>query len=180
MYGWKLEYEQGLQQTLVKAKYGVDKGITRVSMKHDDSMVWKDLLKVKHLYTMGRMMLVANGQATDFWKDAWCGTSAFCDKFPQLFNICSQQQITVAEVAALEWQFNFCKWMTPEIQSQRRQMRDSLAMIALNEESDKPKWKYTKNGIFSVKSLYEKLSIVGFDRSFKHMSKSKLHLKIKI
>jgi hypothetical protein len=29
-------------------------------------------------------------------------------------------------------------------------MRDSLAMIALNEESDKPKWKYTKNGIFSV------------------------------
>jgi hypothetical protein len=40
-----LEYEQGLWKTLVKAKYGVDKGITRVSMKHDDSVVWKDLLK---------------------------------------------------------------------------------------------------------------------------------------
>jgi hypothetical protein len=79
-----LEYEQGLWQTLLEAKYGVDKGITRVSMKHDDSAVWKDPLKVKHLYTMGRMMLVGNGQYTDFWKDAWCGTSAFCDNFPQL------------------------------------------------------------------------------------------------
>jgi hypothetical protein len=64
-------------KTLVKAKYGVDKGITRVSMKHDDSGVWKDLLKVKHLYTTGRIMLVGNGQSTDFWNDAWHGTSIF-------------------------------------------------------------------------------------------------------
>jgi hypothetical protein len=82
---WKLEYEHGLWQTLVKAKYGVNKGITRVCMKFDDSPVWKDLLKVKHLYIKGRMMVVGNGQSTDFWKDAWCGTNSFCDRFPQLF-----------------------------------------------------------------------------------------------
>jgi hypothetical protein len=86
----KLEYEQGLWQTLVKAKYGVNKGITRVSIKHDDFAVWKDLLKVKHLYIRERMMIVGNGQSTNFWKDAWCGTNAFCDSFPQLFDICSQ------------------------------------------------------------------------------------------
>jgi hypothetical protein len=45
---------------------------------------------------------------------------------------------------------------------------------ALNEEPDKPRWKYTKNGIFSEKSLYEKLSTVGVDISFKHLWKSKL------
>jgi hypothetical protein len=149
-------------------------------MKHDDSVVWKDLLKLKHLYTTGRIMLVGNGQSTDFWNDAWRGTSVFCDKFPQPFDICSQQQITVADAGALGWQFNFCRWMNPEIQSQWRQMRDHLATIALNEESDKPKWKYTKNGIFSVKSMYEKLSAVGIDRSFKYLWKSKLPLKIKI
>jgi hypothetical protein len=78
-----------------------------------------------------------------------------------------QKQITVAEVAALGWQFNFRRWMNSEIQSQWRQMRDSLAMISLNEELDKPKWKYNKNRIFSV--MHEKLSAVGIDRSFKHM-----------
>jgi hypothetical protein len=164
---WKLEYEHGLWQTLVKAKYGVNKGITRVGMKFDDSPVWKDLLKVKHLYLKGRMMVVGNGQSTDFWKDAWCGTISFYDRFPQLFDICSQQIITVAEAEELGWQFNYRRWMNPEIQSQWRQMRDSLAMVALNNDTDKPKWKFTKNGIFSVKSLYEKLSAVGVDRSFK-------------
>jgi hypothetical protein len=54
-------------------------------------------------------MLVGNGQSTDFWNDAWRGTSVFCDKFPQPFDICSQQQITVADAATLGWQFNFCK-----------------------------------------------------------------------
>jgi hypothetical protein len=50
----------------------------------------------------------------------------------------------------------------------------------VENDTDKPKWKYTKNGIFLVKSLYEKLSAIGVDRSFKHLWKSKLPLKIKI
>jgi hypothetical protein len=86
----------------------------------------------------------------------------------------------IADAAILGWQFNFRRWMNLEIRSQWRQIRDSLATITLNEESYKPKWKYTKNGIFSVKSLYEKLSAVGVDRSFKHLRKSKLPLQTKI
>jgi hypothetical protein len=50
----------------------------------------------------------------------------------------------------------------------------------LNDNPDKPVWKYTKSGIFSVKSLYAKLSAVGVDRSFKQLWKAKLPLKIKI
>jgi hypothetical protein len=59
-------------------------------------------------------------------------------------------------------------------------MRDNLAMVALNSEQDKPKRNLTKSGIFSVKSLYNKLSAVGVDRSFKQLWKAKIPLKIKI
>jgi hypothetical protein len=59
-------------------------------------------------------------------------------------------------------------------------MRDNLAMIALNDEKDKPRWKLTKSGVFSVKSLYNKLSAVGVDRSFKQLWKARIPLKIKI
>lgn len=45
---------------------------------------------------------------------------------------------------------------------------------------DKPKWKYIKSGGFSVKSLYNKISDVGPDRSFRQLWKAKLPLKIKI
>jgi hypothetical protein len=53
-------------------------------------------------------------------------------------------------------------------------------MVALNSEQDKSKWSLTKSGIFSVKSLYNKLSAVGVDRSFKQLWKAKIPLKIKI
>jgi hypothetical protein len=52
--------------------------------------------------------------------------------------------------------------------------------VALNNTPDKPIWKFTKSSFFNVKSLYTKLSSVGVDRSFKHLWKAKLPLKIKI
>jgi hypothetical protein len=125
-------------------------------------------------------MVVGNGNSTDFWNDAWCGSVPFCEKFPQLFEICLDQVLTVAEAAVLNWQFRYRRWMDPLIQSQWRCMRDKLAMVALNSEHDKAKWSLTKSGTFSVKSLYNKLSAVGVDRSFKQLWKAKIPLKIKI
>jgi hypothetical protein len=126
------------------------------------------------------MMTVGNGNSTDFWNDARCGTFPFCEKYPQLFNICLNQQLTVAEATALGWQFRFRRWMNPEIQSQWRCMRDDLVMVALNSERDKPRWKFTKSGVFSIKSLYNKLLAVGVDRIFKQLWKARIPLKIKI
>jgi hypothetical protein len=41
-----LDSENGLWQKLVKSKYGINKGIiNRISLRHDDAPVWKDLLK---------------------------------------------------------------------------------------------------------------------------------------
>jgi hypothetical protein len=177
---WKLETEEGLWQSLVKAKYDISKSLHHIKLRNDDSPVWKDLWKVKHLYLNQRMMVVGDGKSTDFWNDAWCGSYPFCEKFPELFAICLDQQLTVAEAAVLGWQFRYRRWMSPEIQSQWRCMRDKLAMIALNRDQDKPRWKLTKSGIFSVKSLYNKLSAVGVDRSFKQLWKAKIPLKIKI
>jgi hypothetical protein len=59
-------------------------------------------------------------------------------------------------------------------------LRDTLATAALSASLDKTKWKLTKTGKFLVKSLYDKLSSVGVDRSFKQLWKSKTLLKIKI
>jgi hypothetical protein len=110
-----LETEDGLWQRLVKAKYGINKSLHHIRLRNDESPVWKDLLKVKHLYLRQRMMVVGDGNSADFWNDAWCGSSPFCEKFPQLFDICLDQQLTVAEAAVLGWQFRYRHWMNPEI-----------------------------------------------------------------
>jgi hypothetical protein len=65
-----LEIEEGLWQRLVKAKYDINKSLHHIKLRNDDSPVWKDLWKVKHLYLNQRMMVVGDGNSTDFWNDA--------------------------------------------------------------------------------------------------------------
>ena len=55
-----------------------------------------------------------------------------------------------------------------------------LNSVALSSGRNTPRWKFMKSGKFTVKSLYEKLSSVGLDRTFKHLWKAKIPLKIKI
>ena len=47
---WRLESEEGLWQDIVRQKYGITHGIWRVTKKQNDSAIWKNLLKVKHIY----------------------------------------------------------------------------------------------------------------------------------
>jgi hypothetical protein len=57
---------------------------------------------------------------------------------------------------------------------------DILNQRSLSDGLDKPKWKWTKNRQFTVKSMYKQMCKNGIDRSFKHLWKSKISLKIKI
>jgi hypothetical protein len=64
----------------------------------------------KNLYLQGKIMMVGNGEATDFWKDAWFGTIPLIDKFSQLFDISIQKHLTVDEAAVLG------RWLGPNVQ----------------------------------------------------------------
>jgi hypothetical protein len=122
-------------------------------------------------------MLVGDGKSTDFLFDAWCVCVCLHEKFPNIFYIYYHQHLTVAKAADMNWNFSFKRWMGLDIiQVQWRQLRNILNAVALNNEQDKLRWKYTK----LVFSLYNKLSAVGVDRSFKQLWISKIPLKVKI
>jgi hypothetical protein len=54
-------------------------------------------------------------------------------------------------------------------------MQDMLICIFFQ-----PKWKRTKTGKITAKSMYNHLSSNGADRSFKHLWRAEIPLKIKI
>jgi hypothetical protein len=54
-------------------KYRLNRGISYLRINPKNSPVWNDLLKVRQLYTKGRIMLLGNSQNIDFWEDPWCG-----------------------------------------------------------------------------------------------------------
>jgi hypothetical protein len=112
--------------------------------------------------------------------DAWCGHTPLKEKFPELYNICNEQVISVAVIAQMGWRLTFRRWLSHDLFTQWHGLVNIINQITLSDETDKPGWKWTKNGQFTVKSLYKKMCSNGVDRSFKHSWKSKIPLKIKV
>jgi hypothetical protein len=102
-------------------------------------------------------MIVGNGKRIDFWEDPWCGMVALKDKFRGLYDICIDQNKSVAEMAQRGWRMNFRRRLNENQQNQLRQMRDMLSACALSTEKDMVKWIWEKSGTFSVKSMYNHL-----------------------
>jgi hypothetical protein len=100
--------------------------------------------------------------------------------FPVLFDICNEQNITVAEAAIMGWRFSYRRWLTPDFIIQEAGLLQLMNQTNLSQENNSPRWKWSKNGSFTVKSMYKQICGNGRDRSFRHLWKSKIPLKIKI
>jgi hypothetical protein len=77
------------------------------------------------------------------------------ERFPDIYDICVEQKITVADAAALNWNFYFRRWMAPDMALQIHGLLQIVAQTALSDESDKPFWKWTKSGKFTLGSVYK-------------------------
>jgi hypothetical protein len=51
---WLLETENGLWQDIVKLKYVKGSHVALIKNKMSDSLVWSDLMKIRHIYLRGR------------------------------------------------------------------------------------------------------------------------------
>ena len=102
---WKLEQQDEIWQGIVKAMYIKEQSIHTVSHKHDNSSIWADLLKIKTLTFKDS----GNGKKTRFWKDPWLYEEPLCGKFHTLFQLCEQQDITVAKWMELNLQLSITR-----------------------------------------------------------------------
>ena len=56
-------------------------------------------------------MIVGKGNATSLWRDTWVCETPLKDKFPQLFQISNEPEITVAGAANVGWHMSFRRWL---------------------------------------------------------------------
>ncbi|PNT60803.1 hypothetical protein BRADI_5g05195v3 [Brachypodium distachyon] len=177
---WRLEAGDGMWQQLVRGKYGIVGSIRHIQPNTNNSPLWRNLLKVRDFYLRGRKMVAGNGRNTDFWGDCWIHSQPLKELFPDLFRICEEQEVSVQYMHSRRWNFRFRRWLDCSLQEQLRMLHDLLFQWGPNADVDHPKWKWTKAGIFSVKSMYSHLTNRGPDRTFRHLWKAKIPLKIKI
>ena len=92
---WKLEKKEGLWQDIVKAKYLKKSPAMMVKQKANDPPCWKALLKVRDHYIAGRGIKVNKGDIATLWYDDLGDNANMKDKFPDLFEICTEDRKSV-------------------------------------------------------------------------------------
>jgi hypothetical protein len=95
---WNLENSNGLWQSIITGKYIKGKPLISVKQRHNDSQFWKKLLSLREVFFKYCKMVVGNGCRTSFWKNFWIGDGPLDVKFPILFDLAMDKDITINKV----------------------------------------------------------------------------------
>jgi hypothetical protein len=123
---------------------------------------------------------LGNGKKTNFRDDAWYTRNPLKHKFIGLFEICEQQHISVQEASNNHWNLRYRRWFDEDQQNHLVCMRNILLTYPLGEGEDKPVWNLNENKIFTMKSVFKKLTKNWRNINFKYLWKEKIPSKIKI
>jgi hypothetical protein len=155
---WRLYHEEeAIWARVLRAKYASADDIF-AGNGAGGSPFWRSLHKIKHLFKLGAVYGVVDGRRTLFWLDLWEGLQPLRDRFPSLFAICEDPMISVAQACGEPGGVQFRRSFDAEL---RREWLELLAVIdstQLGVGSDVVRWTLDPSGVFTVKSMYSKLS----------------------
>lgn len=162
---------------ILKAKYFPD-GSPLNSTRSAGSQFWRQLLAVKDDCRSLVTFSVGDGRSVHFWLDWWTREDPPSSAFPTLFSYCALPSISVAELAASEWNFGFSRMLSPE---ELEEWHCLVALLpVLSGTTDSVSWPWSASDRFSVKSAYAKLSSGPVASHFCGIRRARIPLKIKI
>lgn len=124
---------------------------------------------------------MVSGIQTRFWKDVWLEECSLKIKFPNLFKICHEQDITVEEANRQQWDLNYRRNFGDNEMDEWREMMETLVLVELTEGTDKVIWKLTNSGKFTTRSMYRYITFGGvIDTRMMEIWKAKIPLKVQI
>jgi hypothetical protein len=108
------------------------------------------------------------------------GSEALSVKFPNLFVIAENQLMSVPRACADPNAVRFRRSLCPRLRAEWVELVAFLNGVQLGTDRDRIVWDLEPSGVFSVKSMYAKLSQGASVAHFKDIWEAKLPLKIKI
>jgi hypothetical protein len=101
---------------------------------------------------------IKEGSEIRFWEDIWLGTTTLREQYPALFNIVRHKHDTIQKVMATSPpSVTFRRDLTGPRLNSWNELILRLAPVQLQQGSDVFRWNLTKNGVFSVGSMYSAL-----------------------
>ena len=130
-------------------------------------------MRMKSAFFRRTKFIVGSGTSTRFWEDMWLGKMHLAIQYHSLYNIA-----TVLQSNPLDIQFR--KTLAGNRWEAWLHLVRRLIDVHLSQHPDQLHWKLTKNGVFSVKSMYLDIINSGSIPRSVHIWKVKVPLKIKV
>jgi hypothetical protein len=177
---WNIENSNDLWQKIITKKYIKGKPLISVKQRQNDSQFWKKLLSLREVFFKYCKVVVGNGCKTSFWKNTWIGDCPLAVKFPVLFDLAFDKDISVNKVLTSNFDvLSFRRRMMGNLQVFYGELVDLCAHHNLSGQEDRVSWCIGNKG-FTVNSLYKKNSIDQVPVPHRFLWKSKLPQKIKV
>ena len=155
MWWWKLETGDGLWQRIVRGRYFRNKTVANIRSRFSDSPSWKSIMKVKDVYIAGRKVNINKGDLARVWHDPWVDNGILREHFPVLYDICQDQDCTIASFVDNDYNLPFRRRLFGELEEQWNWMVCEAKKMPLNENPDAISWSLNSGGRFTTKSVYK-------------------------
>lgn len=153
---------------VIKGKYGleVNSWLPSMGATGSSSKVWRDICSLdnplSHLgYSIseGFRIQVFSGSETKFWEHIWLGDTTLREEFPRLFMLSNQKVETINNMRNVagngSWNIEFRRELRAWENDQFEDLSQRLQRVMLIQgRADKLIWKWSLDGMFSVKSAY--------------------------
>ena len=124
---------------------------------------------------------IGNGNGTRFWNDTWLGEMPLALQYPTLYNIVQRKEAYVAIVLqTVPLNIQFRRSLVGECWNSWLHLVRRLMDFQLSDQPGAIQWKLSRNGSFSVNSMYLDLIDSGPISRSLHIWKIKVPLRIKI
>lgn len=138
-------------QRILKAKYYKRSDLMNAQLGYKPSYLWRSLLASRDIIREGTAWRVGNGESIATLTDKWVGVNQY-----QIPVVDEREEMEMSRVADLidhrtgKWKKEIIESLfLPEIANQ------IIAMpLSVNGGEDRRIWRFTKNGMFTVKSAY--------------------------
>jgi hypothetical protein len=115
-------------------------------------------LKVKDDFLAGGCFKVQSGEQVKFWKDIWLGDKPLREAYPNLFRIVRKKDDTVANVLrTVPLNVSFRRGLVNANLNSWFDVVSKVVMVNLKPGTDLFRWNLTKNGFFTVRSMYRSM-----------------------
>lgn len=142
------------------------------------------ILSLKDLNVPHTSWSLGNGKTIRFWEDTWAGTHKLKDAFPKVYEKALDKQCLVSSQGSgtsATWRWHILLRERRSVLQDLERMMSLIGEYGISDDKDKPGWVLSKSGIYTVNSLYKRMTIRGIGCPiYKHIWNIIVPLKVKI